>query len=374
MPANTVQVGNTGTCYGAYVAYSISNLIRRSYLRTWNGGDGGTGCGDYPTGWAAYCSAGDGTVSVSKDTTTMAADTQSAKITLTGTTSLANLFSTCRSDGVGNNLRASVWYKCTSGTCNSSLFFRQYTTASDCSGAYVDNSVACTGSSWNKCIYTIASGAWNASTKSYRIILVETGNSGVTSNWSAPQMVSNASYALLNTDAFCGNDADADPSCSAVNMMSVNPLSPNGNFAFSIKSCSSWDAIDATGDSRVVGDGSGANTTYINVIPSSDEPLYAMVDSSSNSRYNNPNVLNWSAYTPYQIIARHYNYGYISLWWNSSWVAAMAGAGTGIRTASQNNIGYGCLVTGQGSNLYTSEFSAQAARPTTPPSVSIIPR
>lgn len=335
--ANLNTISNNGTCSGLYGASAVTNLIRRSLFRTWNGGDGGTGCGDYPTGWAAYCAAGDGTVSISKDATTKAVDVYSTKMTLTGTTSGAYIYSNCRTAEIGQNVKITTEYKCTSGSCTSRIFLRQFTAAANCSGAYTDVTQTCTGSAWNKCTLTHLAAAWAGGTQSYRVLLSETGDGGVTSNWSAPQMRANASYVPLDIDQCCGTDADADATCTNVINSTASPYSANGPMTTVVTGCSPWAGADIPADVYVIADGNAtaANTSSISVSSSTDEAAWTIYDTTPASKYISPNVSNWSALTAYALKSSSDGNGNLRLWWNNAWQTTSGGAGTGIRSAAQ---------------------------------------
>lgn len=335
--ANLNTISNNGTCSGLYGASAVTNLIRRSLFRTWNGGDGGTGCGDYPTGWAAYCAAGDGTVSISKDATTKAVDVYSTKMTLTGTTSGAYIYSNCRTAEIGQNVKITTEYKCTSGSCTSKIFFRQFTAAANCTGAYTDVFQTCTGATWGKCTLTHLAAAWAGGTQSYRVLLTETGDGGVTSKWSAPQMRANATSVPLDIDQFCGTDADADATCTTTVNSTASPYSANGPMTTTVTGCSPWAGTDLAAAVYVVADGNATagNTSSISVSSSTDEAAWTVYDATPASKYISPDVSNWSALTAYALKASGDGAGNLRLWWNNAWQTTSAGAGTGIRSAAQ---------------------------------------
>lgn len=343
--ANINTVSNNGTCSGLYGASAVTNLIRRSLLRTWNGADGGTGCGDYPTGWAAYCAAGDGTSAIAKDATTKAVDVYSAKTTLTGTTSVAFLYSNCRTAEIGQNVKTTVEYKCASGTCTSSIVLRQYTAAANCTGAYTDVTQTCSGATWNKCTLTHLAAAWAGGTQSYRVLFAETGDGGVVSNWSAPQMRANASSVPLDIDQFCGTDADADAACTNMINGTASPYSANGPMTTVVTGCSPFAGADlpTAGYSVLFWDGVGfTNTLLLEIIAGTDELMYDTFSGVSGEKYIAPNVSNWSALTNYTVKISNDGIGNLRLWWNNTWQTTMAGAGTGTRSAAQTTTYLSC--------------------------------
>lgn len=336
--ANINTVSNNGTCSGLYGASAVTNLIRRSLLRAWNGADGGTGCGDYPTGWAASCAAGDGTAAIAKDATTKAVDVYSAKMTLTGTTSTAAIASNCRTTEIGQNIKATVEYKCASGTCTSSIVLRQYTAAANCTGAYTDVTQTCTGTSWNKCTLTHLAAAWAGGTQSYRVLLSETGDGGVTSNWSAPQMRANATSMPLNIDHFCGADTDADATCTNMINSTASPYSANGPMTTTVTACSPWAGVDLpTSIFPTIFYDYGVNNAYaLRVHAITREPYWQIIDNTpAVSKNIAPDVANWMAMTPYTVKVSTDGSGNMRMWWNNAWQTTPAGAGTGIRSAAQ---------------------------------------
>lgn len=353
--ANLNTISNNGTCSGLYGAGAITNLIRRSLLRTWNGADGGTGCGDYPTGWSAYCAAGDGSVSVSKDATTKAVDVYSARMSLTGTTSAAYIYSNCRTAEIGQNLKTTAWYKCASGSCTSNIILRQFTAAANCTGAYTDVTQSCTGSSWTKCTMSHLAASWAGGTQSYLVLLTETGDGGVTSNWSAPMLRADATAMPLNVDHFCGSDTDADAACNATINSTPSPYSANGPMTTVFTGCTPWDATDLSAVQYVLTE-SYATAAYFCIIHSlTDEPAW-YVKRDSVDKYIAPSVLNWSALTAYTIKYGVDGRGNLRLWWNGSWQTTAGGAGTGIRDAAATTT-YVCNSSSAGSNIYVRDLT-----------------
>lgn len=365
MPANTSQIANNGTCSGLYGPSAVTSLWYRGLMRSWNGGDGGTGCGDYPTGWSAYCAGGDGTVAVSKDATTKAVDLYSMKMVLTGTTSATYMYSNCRTTEIGQNIKADVYYKCVSGACDSVIILRQYTAAVNCTGAYTDAAAVCSGASWTECISTQTAAGWAGGTQSYRLILSERGNGGVTSNWSAPQLRADAANMPLNIDQFCGTDADANAVCTTTVNYTNSPYSANGPMTTTLTACSPWAGTDITAAQYLIADtaGGAANLHITYVDTTSDEPLYVTYDGAGGIKYISPNVINWAAATPYQIRFGINGSGRMRLWWNSAWNTTTAGAGLGTRTAANANLYLAGFNTG-GGNVYTKDIVIHAASPT----------
>ncbi len=363
--ANLNTLSNNGTCKGLYGPSAVTNLIRRSLFRTWNGADGGTGCGDFPTGWTAYCYAGDGSVGITKDNTTKAVDLYSARMVLRGTTSLAYLYSNCRTDNIGNNLKATVFYKCIDGTCESKIWLRQFTTAANCTGAYTDVSQSCSGSSWTKCTLSHLASSWTGGTQSYRIMLSETGNGGSTiSLWSAPMMRADASSMPLDIDHFCGTDSDSDAACSTMLQTTPSPYSANGPMTTTFTGCSPFAGTDLAADVFFLRDFIGTTSNfYLYLAYSTDEPVYVIIDSSGNLKYINPNVFNWSAMTEYDVKFGHDGLGNMRMWWNGAWQTTMIGPGTGIRS-SANLSTYLCGTQDAGYNTYIRNLTVHAAEPT----------
>jgi hypothetical protein len=364
--SNLNTITNNGTCKGLYGPSAITNLIRRSLFRTWNGADGGTGCGDYPTGWLAYCSAGDGTAGITSDNTTKAVDLYSARMVLRGTTSVAYMFSNCRTNNIGSNMKATTFYKCTSGSCESKIWIRQFTTATNCTGSYTDVSASCSGSSWTKCTLSHLSSAWASGTQSYRIMLSETGDGGSTiSNWSAPMLRADSSSMPLDIDHFCGTDADSDAVCSTMVNATSSPYSANGPMTTTLTGCTPFAGTDiASGQYFVYDYGSGAQNAMISMLESgTDEPLLYVYDGAGAAKYIAPNVLNWAALTEYVLKFGVDGSGNLRLWWNSAWQTTMSGAGTGIRSAANANT-YLCSSNAGGHNTYIRDLTIQAAEPT----------
>lgn len=364
--ANLNTVSHNGTCSGLYGPSTVTNLFRRALFRTWTTD---AGCGRKPTNVPVYCIAGDGSSAVSEDNTTKAVDVYSARFTLTGTTSAAYGYSTCRTTEIGQNIKFSIWYKCSSGTCDSKLWLREFTSAADCSGAYVDNSVVCTpsGTNWVKCQLTLASGAWNGSTQSYRVMFSEFGNGGVTSNWSAPMMRASATSMPLDIDQFCGADTDADAYCSAIINSTPSFYSANGPMSTTLTGCTPYDGVDTSTSGYMVSDGTygGANSILYYVSATYREPVLNCFDNTGTTKHIFSNILDWSRLTPYALKYTADGSGNMREWWNNTWQTTVGGAGTGIKTAGQPTTYIGSSSTA-GSDTYVKNLVIQPAIPADP--------
>ena len=79
--ANASSIGSPASGSGGiYGAAAITNLVQRRSLETWASGTDATG-------WTEVLTAGDGTAVIAQETGTMVHGANSAKMTLTGTTS-----------------------------------------------------------------------------------------------------------------------------------------------------------------------------------------------------------------------------------------------------------------------------------------------
>jgi hypothetical protein len=353
-PANTgMVVSPDATRGGMYAASAITNLFRRAVFRTWAGAHGT--CGDCPTGLVCWCAAGDGSAAMAPDTTRMAVDGQSARMTLTGTTSVAVLYSTCRVAEIGQNLRFSTYRLCAAGACEMPVILRQYTAAADCTGAFTDTVLlaAAAPATWTKAEATWAAGAWNGATQSYRILLIESGDGGVTSHWSAPQLTANAAAIPLSTDAFCGTDADADAVCTTSVLAHPSALSAAGAATIEVTASTPYAGTDLAGTAWLLTDGaSGAANTYgISLDSGTDEPMWTIYDGAAAGLAIQPNVLDWAATTDYTLRAAHDGRAHPRLWWNGAWQTATVGVGTGLRGAGQATTSVGGSDVG-GSDIY----------------------
>jgi len=240
-PANSATIGPAGL----YGASGTVNLVHRGVLEAWAAGA--------PTGWTKAETAGDGTAAVSQETGTMAEGLSSAKMTLTGATSSAQITSTCVScvdicgaDPCNCDISASAFIKGTGGAEDLDLRFAEYDTDACVTWVQTDTLVNGKdgGTSWEKISGTIAAAAIHANTSSLTVYLKETGNGGVTSYVDAITLsVSDPSV----RDSYCGSDAAAATTCDDVFPDIMTPWFGNfhGCIAMDVALTVDWDQIDS---------------------------------------------------------------------------------------------------------------------------------
>ncbi len=204
--ANTTKVGE----HGIFGAVDYSNLCQRALFTSWD--DANT-----PTGWTDTETAGDGSASISAESTIIAAGTKSVKMVLTGTTSVASVDSaciTCTASTCNYDMYATAFAKKASGTTVTEIDILEYDT--DACGAYLQTQTVQTGditTGWLEYGGLAASASFHANSSSVLLRLKESGDGGVTMYFDAPQLraasTAVGAFALCDTDATCAtNDVD----------------------------------------------------------------------------------------------------------------------------------------------------------------------
>ena len=201
--------------HGHYAHPAIDNLVQRSSFESW------------PT-WDETTTAGDGSASVAQDSTGTSAHAMShITMTLTGTTSAAEVRSACITSGIGSDLYVQAQIRKGSGTTQAAVKIHEYSDASCTSSITSTDIVAATDvtTSWAEYGGLFAAASWNGSTAGYEIELHETCNGGCDSHWDAIQ----ARSASNPTDGYCVTcDTDATCSCTLANSTITQPLTQNG--------------------------------------------------------------------------------------------------------------------------------------------------
>jgi hypothetical protein len=270
--ANTCIVG----VHGVFGAEAIDNLVWRSSFETW------AGAGD-ATGWFEAKVAGDGTASIDQETSNVANGSSSAKITLTGTTSVAVLQSSCVTSGIGADLYVSVYTKKIAGTSDFRVLVDEYD-ASNCTTLLQTNTLQSgdIAAAWTKYGALLPTASWHASTSSFVIRIREAGDGGVSEYVDAIQAIA----ASTPTDAYCGCDTDATCSCDAYLASIHNPLSKAGTWTIRTKVQSPIDGAEAT-PARIIlhADGTGGgNENRLDITWASDVLTCDLYDSSGTKK------------------------------------------------------------------------------------------
>ena len=214
MPANTTQIGSPASGSGGlFGAQDVTNLIKRSVFETWDGAPGAGGCTtDCPTGWDCYCDPGDGSADTNKDTS-RPEGLFSHSFVLTGNTSVSSITTEdCMTTGVGSDLYVGAWIKKSGGTSGSYVTVKRYTDGACSVGTSNLHVVSNQDVSTDWAYYggVVETGDW-ATFNSYKIVLQEYGNGGLTTYFDAVYV-----GVADPGDSFCGADTDSSTACSNV--------------------------------------------------------------------------------------------------------------------------------------------------------------
>jgi len=344
MPVNATQVSSPAVGRGGlYGASALTNIAQRSSLETWAAG--------VPTGWTeGITSTGD----CAQGTTRMAHGFSSARCTLADADDAVTLVSACLTVTGATAYRLSAWARLESGTGLLDLVLIE-DDSTDCATPTTTTSVvddAVPTGDWARHSGTITTQAGTIRAQ-VRVSLPP-----------AAAQVLDVDAIMLRTpvlaaDHYCGTDADTSATCGALTLPKPSALRNhfNGETQIEFVASSPWAGVDLAGQALLFTDGAAApNFLRITVDAVSDELLWAVFDSASGVKYNNNNVLNWAANTDYQLKVRFdgRNNGAnrnLWLWWNSTWITATAGAGTGMRSAGQAT-SYLCGTASDGSGCY----------------------
>lgn len=334
-PANSAAVGAiVGAAGGILDEKTITSKWWRGSCET---DDGAGDC----QGWTHVDNGGAGTSTVVSDrvTTTSAHGGASVKFTTTaGTLPKSGIaLSACQTQWIGQDVMVRCRGKTLSGVASCAVRIYEYDAANCTTYLAEAGLMADPGANWTKIKTNLAAASWNALTSSWRVG-IRCNATGLAYEVAYDDCFVVQAPATFGTDASCTTDSDSDAVCSNVVYSAPSPVGANNPMALVATFRSPWAGTDLTTDAYLFSSGSalGANTYGLFVESTTDEPSFEVYDRASAVRTVAPNVLDWAADTSYTLRLRTGGKNDLGLYWNSSWQATLAGAGTGMRSAAQS--------------------------------------
>jgi len=136
-----------------------------------------------------------------------------------------------------------------------------------------------------------------------------------------------------------------------------SPIAANGALTIQFSGWTPW-AVTLLPSANAVwiganGTYNGANGLAWFLSQNRDEPTFAQYDAAVGSLSLNPDIANWDANTTYNLSMYINGVSGMGIYWNSGWYTTTTGAGTGYRSAKQDNLYLGGATATSGGDIWT---------------------